>query len=406
MDSVKTKYSAEQPIRDSYLAYGRQWIDEEDIQAVVDVLKGDFLTTGPTINKFEQAVADYVGAKYAVAFSNGTAALHGACFAAGIEEGDEVITTPMTFAASANCVLYMGGIPVFADIDNKTYNINPENIEKLINDKTKAIIPVDFTGQPVEIDAILDIAKKHNLVVIEDAAHALGAIYKDKKVGSIADMTMFSFHPVKHITTGEGGIITTNNQKYYEKLLQFRSHGITRNQEKLINKNEGPWYYEMQFLGYNYRMTDFQAALGLSQLKKNDKFVELRKQYVYLYNKAFEHSKFIDPPFLNTDSDSSWHLYIIRLKLDELNADRKEIFEALITENIGVNVHYIPVHLLPYYSDLGYKKGICPNAEKLYEEIITLPLFPAMSEEDVMDVINAVIRVLDFHAKKQQKVMT
>jgi perosamine synthetase len=399
MANLKTKYRAEQPIRDSYLAYGRQWIDEEDIQAVVDVLKGDFLTTGPTINKFEQAVADYVGAKYAVAFSNGTAALHGACFAAGIQEGDEVITTPMTFAASANCVLYMGGTPVFADIDNKTYNINPKNIEKLISDKTRAIIPVDFTGQPVELDTIKDLAKKHNLVVIEDAAHALGATYKDRKVGSIADMTMFSFHPVKHITTGEGGIITTNNKKYYDKLLQFRSHGITRNQDQLINKHEGPWYYEMQFLGYNYRMTDFQAALGLSQLKKNDNFVELRKKYVDLYNMAFEENEFVETPFIDNTCDSSWHLYVIRLKLDELNADRKEIFEALISENIGVNVHYIPVHLLPYYSDLGYKKGICPNAEKLYEEIITLPLYPAMDKKDIEDVIDAVNRVIQYYSK-------
>jgi perosamine synthetase len=399
MANLKTKYRAEQPIRNSYLAYGRQWIDEEDIQSVVDVLKGDYLTTGPTINRFEQAVADYVGAKYAVAFSNGTAALHGACFAAGIQEGDEVITTPMTFAASANCVLYMGGTPVFADIDNKTYNIDPEKIEKLITDKTKAIIPVDFTGQPVELDAILDIAKKHNLVVIEDAAHALGATYKDKKVGSITDMTMFSFHPVKHITTGEGGIITTNNKKYYDKLLQFRSHGITRNQEQLINKNEGPWYYEMQFLGYNYRMTDFQAALGLSQLKKNDKFVELRKKYVELYNKAFEESEVVEVPFVGNECDSSWHLYVIRLNLEKLNADRKEIFEALISENIGVNVHYIPVHLLPYYSDLGYRKGICPNAEKLYEEIITLPLYPAMDKKDIEDVIDAVIRVIQYYSK-------
>ncbi|MBH0164043.1 UDP-4-amino-4,6-dideoxy-N-acetyl-beta-L-altrosamine transaminase [Fictibacillus sp. 7GRE50] len=399
MDNVKTKYRAEQPIRDSYLAYGRQWIDEEDIQAVVDVLKGDFLTTGPTINKFEHAVANYVGAKYAVAFSNGTAALHGACFAAGIEEGDEVITTPMTFAASANCVLYMGGTPVFADIDNKTYNINPENIEKLITEKTKAIIPVDFTGQPVELDTILNIAKKHNLVVIEDAAHALGATYRGRKIGSIADMTMFSFHPVKHITTGEGGIITTNSKNYYDKLLQFRSHGITRNQGQLINKNEGPWYYEMQFLGFNYRMTDFQAALGISQLKKNDKFVEIRTKYVDLYNKAFEQHKFIDPPHLITDSNSSWHLYVIRLKLDKLNADRKEIYEALISENIGVNVHYIPVHLLPYYSDIGYQKGICPNAEKLYEEIITLPLYPAMNQKDIEDVIEAVNKILIFYSK-------
>jgi perosamine synthetase len=399
MTNIKTKYKAEQPIRDSYLAYGRQWIDEEDIQAVVDVLKGDFLTTGPTINRFEQEVAEYVGAKYAVAFSNGTAALHGACFAASIQEGDEVITTPMTFAASANCVLYMGGTPVFADIDNKTYNISHENIKKLITDKTRAIIPVDFTGQPVELDMIMDIAKKHNLVVIEDAAHALGATYKDRKIGSIADMTMFSFHPVKHITTGEGGIITTNNKKYYDKLLQFRSHGITRNQDQLSNKNEGPWYYEMQFLGYNYRMTDFQAALGLSQLKKNDKFIELRKQYVDLYNMAFEENEFVETPYLENERDSGWHLYVIRLKLDKFNADRKEIFEALISENIGVNVHYIPVHTLPYYSQLGYKKGICPVAEKLYEEIITLPLYPAMDRKDVLDVINAVNRVIKYYSK-------
>lgn len=385
------------PFRQSYLPYGRQWIDDDDIEAVVEVLKGDYLTTGPHVSTFEQAVAQYVGAKYAVAFSNGTAALHGACFAAGISEGDEVITTPMTFAASANCVLYQGGTPVFADINEKTYNIDPNKIEEKINDKTKAIIPVDFTGQPVELDRILEIARKYNLVVIEDAAHALGATYKGRKIGSISDMTMFSFHPVKHITSGEGGIITTNNKEYYEKLLQFRSHGITRNKEKL-NEYHGPWYYEMQFLGYNYRMTDIQAALGTSQLKKIDKFVELRRKYVAMYNEAFKDMDEVITPFQHEDGQSSWHLYIIRLKLDKLTASRREIFEALQQQNIGVNVHYIPVHLQPYYQQLGYKKGICPNAEKLYEEMITLPLFPAMSEEDVNSVIEAVKRVVSFYS--------
>lgn len=375
--------------RKAYLPYGKQWVEADDIQAVIEVLKGDFLTTGPYIAKFERAVADYVGAKYAVAFSNGTAALHGACFAAGIGEGDEVITTPITFAASANCVLYQEGSPVFADIDEKTYNLDPEEVEKKITGKTKAIIPVDFTGQPVNLDAIHDIAKKHNLVVIEDAAHALGAKYKGKMVGSLSDMTMFSFHPVKHITSGEGGIITTNSKDYHDKLLMFRSHGITRDADKML-ENHGPWYYEMQFLGYNYRMTDFQAALGVSQLKKIDSFVSRRKKYVEMYNEAFKEVNQVITPFQHKDSDSSWHLYIIKLDLDALSVSRKEIFQALQAKNIGVNVHYIPVHLLPYYKEMGHKNGDYPIAEDLYERIITLPLFPAMEEQDVRDVIDAV----------------
>jgi len=386
------------PIRDSYLPYGRQWIDEEDVQSVVNVLKSDYLTTGPAVNEFEQAVAFYVGAKYAIAFSNGTAALHGACFAAGIGKDDEVITTSMTFAASSNCILYQGGKPVFADIDSRTYNIDPKKVEELITDRTKAIIPVHFTGQPVELDAIHQIAKNHNLVVIEDAAHALGATYKGNRVGSLSDMTMFSFHPVKHITSGEGGIITTNNEEYYQKLLQFRSHGITREPDKLI-ENHGPWYYEMQFLGFNYRMTDIQAALGTSQLKKIDKFVELRKKYALKYDEAFKEINEIQTPYQYQYGSSSWHLYVIRLALEKLTGSRKEIFEALLNENIGVNVHYIPVHLQPYYQQLGYQKGICPNAEKLYEEIITLPLFPAMTEEDVNDVISAVNKVINYYRK-------
>lgn len=384
------------PVREQYLPYGKQSIDEEDIQAVVNVLKGDFITTGPTINQFEEQVAAYVGAKYAVAFSSGTAALHGACFAAGISDGDEVITTPMTFAASANCILYQGGVPVFSDIDPHTYNINPESIKQKITSKTKAIIPVHFTGQPVELDKILKIARDYNLIIIEDAAHALGTTYKNRKIGSIGDMTMFSFHPVKHITTGEGGIITTNNEAYYQKLLQFRTHGITRDFNKLI-ENHGPWYYEMQTLGYNYRITDFQAALGLSQLQKLDSFISKRKQYVTMYQEELkELPEIIVPKQLNY-VNSSWHLYIIRLNLSLLKVGRREIFKALQKENIGVNVHYIPIHLQPYYQKLNYQKGICPEAEKLYEEIITLPLFPSMSKKDVNDVIQAVKKIIEFY---------
>ncbi|ANC11372.1 MULTISPECIES: UDP-4-amino-4,6-dideoxy-N-acetyl-beta-L-altrosamine transaminase [Bacillus cereus group] len=385
------------PVRETYLPYGQQQIDKYDIQAVVDVLKGDFLTTGPMVQQFEEAIAKYVGAKYAVSFSNGTAALHAACYAAGITEGDEVITTPMTFVASANCILYQGAKPVFADIDNETYNISPKSIEEKITNKTKAIIPVHFTGQPVELEAIKKIAKKNDLIIIEDAAHALGATYKNKKIGSIGDMTMFSFHPVKHITTGEGGVITTNNPLFYEKLVQFRTHGIERNPQKLL-ENHGPWYYEMQFLGYNYRITDIQAALGLSQLSKLDSFIRIRKKYVDIYSKEFSCLSEIIIPKQLPQTSSSWHLYIIRLNTKLLKCNRKEFYEALQGENIGVNVHYIPVHLQPFYQKLGYEKGICPQAENVYEEIITLPLFPKMTEADVWDVIQAVRKVLLFYS--------
>jgi perosamine synthetase len=387
-----------QPVRKEFLPYGKQWITEDDIQTVVEVLNGDYLTTGPSIAQFEKEVAEYVGAKYAVSFANGTAALHGACFATGITANDEVITTPMTFAASANCVLYQGGTPVFADISPHTYNVDPYSVQSLISKKTKAIIPVHFTGQPVDLDRILNIANDYNLVVIEDAAHALGATYKGQKIGSLSDMTMFSFHPVKHITSGEGGIITTNNEEYYEKLTQFRTHGITRDPVKL-NEDHGPWYYEMQFLGFNYRMTDIQAALGMSQLKKIDRFIDLRKKYVEMYNDAFKEMPQLTSPYQSEIGTSSWHLYIIKLKLEQLTVGRKEIFEALQKENIGVNVHYIPVHLQPYYQERGYTRGLCPEAEKLYDEIITLPLFPLMSDNDVQDVITAVEKVLNYYTK-------
>ncbi len=381
-------------MRDTYLPYGQQWLDDQDIQAVVNVLKSSHLTTGPTISKFEDAVAEYVGAKYAVAFSNGTAALHGACFAAGIVEGNEVITSPITFAASANCVRYVGGTVVFADIKEDTYNIDPLEIEKNITPNTKAIIPVHFTGQPVQLDKIHAIAKKYKLIVIEDAAHALGAKYKGQKIGALSDMTMFSFHPVKHVTTGEGGVITTNNYFYYKKLLQFRSHGITRDTEKII-KNDGPWYYDMQFLGYNYRMTDIQAALGISQMEKLDRFVARRCEIAQMYDKAFKDSELLITPQPLKGCFSSWHLYVIQLNLEKLNATRREIFDSLVAQNIGVNVHYIPVHTLSYYKELGYKEGSMPKAEALYKAMITLPLFPKMTDSDVYDVVVAVLSELE-----------
>lgn len=383
-----------QPVRDTFLSYGQQWIDEEDIKMVVDTLKSPFITQGPKIEQFERNVAEYVGAKYAVAFSNGTAALHGACFAAGVGKDDEVITSPITFAASSNCVLYCGGRPVFVDIDKNTYNINPAEIKAAITTKTKAIIPVDFTGQPVDIDAIKEIANEHNLVIIEDAAHSLGASYKGQKVGTLADMTMFSFHPVKHVTTAEGGIIVTNSGEYAEKLRLFRSHGITSSH---LSRDEGPWYYEMVELGYNYRMTDLHAALGISQMNRLASFIERRRSIVSLYNQTFSKLDGVQVPYQLDRTSSSWHLYMLQLDLKKFKVSRREIFEALRAENIGVHVHYLPVYLHPYYQNLGYKKGICPIAEAWYESALTIPLFPKMTEEDVQSVIEGVIKVLKFY---------
>ena len=387
------------PVRDTFLPYGQQWIDDEDINEVIKVLKGDYLTTGPKISEFENRIAQYVGSKYAVAVSNGTAALHAACFAAGIKKGDEVITTPLTFAASANCILYQGGKPVFADIDFDTYNIDPNEIEKNITEKTKAIIPVDFTGQPVDMDKIKDIAKKYGLIVVEDSAHALGAEYKGNKVGSLSDITTFSFHPVKHITTGEGGMITTNDDKLYNKLKLFRTHGITRDITSLVNKNEGPWYYEQLELGYNYRITDIQCALGISQLNKLDKFLKKRQKIAQKYNSYLKNIDGVILPYQATYAKSSWHLYVIQLELEKFKVGRKTIFEALRVENIGVNVHYIPVYYHPYYQKLGYKKGLCPNAERLYERILTLPLYPKMNEKDIEDVVTALEKVLNYYRR-------
>lgn len=365
------------------IPYGKQTIEQDDIQAVVDVLKSDFLTTGPKIAEFEQTVADYVGAKYAVAISNGTSALHAACFAAGIGPGDEVITTPLTFAASANCVLYCGGTPVFADVDPKTYNIDPEDIRRKITDRTKAIIAVHLAGQPCDMDAIHSIAREHGLIVIEDGAHALGSVYKGKKVGSMSDMTTFSFHPVKPITTGEGGMIVTDNEDFYKKMVLFRSHGITRD-DSMMTRNDGPWFYQQFDLGYNYRITDIQCALGCSQMKKLDRFLARRKEIVARYNEAFADCDNIITPYQLSDTESGWHLYIVQVK----NCDRRKVFENMREKGIGVNVHYIPVYMHPYYQEHGYENVHCANAEEIYSHIISLPLYPGLTSEQQDYVID------------------
>lgn len=372
------------------IPYGRQTIEEDDIQAVVDVLRSDYLTTGPTVAAFEKLVADYVGAKYAVAISNGTSALHAACFAAGIGEGDEVITTPLTFAASANCVFYCGGTPVFADVDTRTYNIDPEDIKRKITDKTKAIIAVHLAGQPCDMDAIHQIAREHHLLVIEDGAHALGSVYKGKKVGTLSDMTTFSFHPVKPITTGEGGMIVTDDEEFYKRMILFRSHGITRD-ESIMTRNEGPWFYQQMELGYNYRITDVQCALGCSQMKKLDRFLARRRELAVRYNRSFEGCKNIVTPYQMPETESGWHLYIIQV----LNCERKEVFKALRREGIGVNVHYIPIYYHPYYQQHGYQDIHCENAEEIYSRIISLPIYPGLTEEQQDEVIQKVKAVIE-----------
>lgn len=373
-----------------YIPYGRQNINEDDINAVVEVLKSDFLTTGPKIAEFEEKFADYVGAKYAVAVSNGTAALHIACLAAGLKEGDEVITTPITFAASANCALYCGAKPVFADIDSVTYNIDYREIEKHITSRTKAIIPVHYTGQPCDMDEIHKIAGKYNLLVIEDAAHAVGAEYKGRKIGALSDMTEFSFHPVKHITCGEGGIVTTNNEQLYEKLKLYRTHGITRNAGEM-SRQDGPWYYEQIDLGFNYRITDFQAALGISQLSRVDLFLKRRREIAVRYDEAFENVPGITIPSQMEGTRSAYHLYVI--KVDK--KIRRELFEYLRACNIGVNVHYIPVYTFPYYREHGYMNVKCANAEEFYSSIISLPIYYDLTDAEQEYVIDKIISFLD-----------
>lgn len=388
------------PVRSGKIFYGRQWIDEDDIQAAADVLRSDFITCGPKVEEMERTLENYTGAKHAVAVSNGTAALHCACIAAGVGPGDEVITTPLTFAASANCALYCGAKPVFADINPETYNIDPESIRSHITKNTKAVVAVDFTGQAVEIEKIREICDEFNLIFIEDAAHSIATKYNGKQVGSLADITTFSFHPVKTITAGEGGACLTNDDELYKKLVLAHTHGITHDESLMEGApHEGPWYYEQISLGYNYRITDFQAALIVSQMKKLGKFCARRKEIVNRYNEAFSNIPEIIVQKEIEESDTCRHLYIIRLDLNKLKCSRREFFDALSAENVQPQIHYVPVYWFPYYERLGYKKGLCPNAEEVYKGIISLPLYPKMTDQDVKDVIHAVKKVVDNYRK-------
>lgn len=388
------------PVRAGKIYYGRQWIDEDDIEAVADTLRSDFITCGPKVDEFESELAAYTTAKYAVAVSNGTAALHCACMAAGIGPGDEVITTPLTFAASANCVLYCGARPVFADVDPDTYNIDPESIRAHITPKTKAIVAVDFTGQAVKHKEIRALCDEFHLIFIEDAAHAIATKYDGKPVGSLADMTCFSFHPVKTITGGEGGAVTTNSEEYYKKLMLVRTHGITHDEGEMEGApHEGPWYYEQIMLGYNYRLTDFQAALITSQMKKLDKFAARRKEITKAYNEAFAKIPEIILQKEIPESDTCRHLYIIRLDLDKLSCTRKEFFDAMSAENVQCQIHYVPVYWFPYYQHLGYERGLCPIAEEVYKGILSIPLYPKMSDQDVKDVIHVIWKLAKYFGK-------
>lgn len=381
------------PVRSKLLPYGRQSVEEDDIQAVVETLRSDWLTTGPKVGKFEEAFAAWVGAQYAISFSSGTAALHGAAFAAGISAGDEAITSPLTFAATSNCVLYQGGRPVFVDVLADTLNIDPERIASVVASSTKALIPVDYAGHPADLDAVLEIAERNGLVVIEDACHALGAEYRRRRVGSIAHMTVFSFHPVKHLTTGEGGMVTTNDARLADRLRRFRNHGISS--EARDRQREGQWYYEMVLLGFNYRLSDIACALGLSQMKKLDANLARRRKIAEQYSVALRHLPGIVLPTIRHDVSHAWHLYPIRLDLAQVSAGRDEIFRALRAENIGVNVHYVPVHLHPYYGErFGYRGGEFPIAESAYQALITLPLFHGMTNCDVDDVVRATEKVI------------
>lgn len=386
------------PVRSTPISYGRHYIDDDDIAAVAATLR-ETLTCGPKIDELEQKLCEITGAKYAVVVSNGTAALHIAAMAAGIGQGDEVIVSPITFAASANCVLYCGGTPVFADINPKTYNIDPASIRAHITEKTKAVVAVDFTGQAVELDEIRAICKEHNLILIEDAAHSIGTRYNGQPVGSIADMTTFSFHPVKTVTAGEGGAVMTNDEALYRKLRLYRSHGITRDREEMVHPTDAGWYNEQVTLGYNYRMTDIQAALLLSQLNKLDAFSRRRKEIVAMYNEAFAEIPQIKVQEEIIKSDTTRHLYILRLDLSKLYCDRRQFFDALKAENIYSQVHYLPVYWHSHYEKLGYKHGLCPEAESYYMESMSLPLYYSMTNQDVADVVCAVKKLIAYYAK-------
>jgi len=385
------------PVRNALLPYGRQSIDEEDIQAVIDVLRSDWLTTGPKVEEFEEAFAAHAGARHAVSFSSGTAALHAAAFAAGIGPGDEAITSPLTFAATANCILYQRGVPVFADVRPDTLNLDPERVAAQITSRTRALLPVDYAGHPADLTAMLELADRHGLIVIEDGCHALGAKYRGRSVGSISHMTVFSFHPVKHITAGEGGMVTTNHAEFAATMRKFRNHGISSDARQ--RQREGQWHYEMVLLGFNYRLTDIACALGSQQLTKLNANLLRRREIAAQYTRAFSDLPGVVVPYVESDCQPAWHLYPVRLDRARLGCERGEAFRALRAENIGVNVHYVPVHLHPYYREhFGYEGGEFPVAETAYQCLLSLPMFHGMTGEDVDDVIRAGEKVLSHYA--------
>lgn len=376
-------------VRTSFLPYGRQQIDDDDVAAVVEVLRSDWLTTGPKVDEFERAFAECVGAEHAVAVSNGTAALHCAAYAAGIGTGDEVIVSPMTFAASANCVLYQGGTPVFADVEPGTLLLDPEQVAAKVTARTKAIVAVDYAGQPCDYDALRAVADRHGLVLIADACHAVGGSYRGRSVGTLADLSTFSFHPVKHMTTGEGGAITTNDAALADRMRVFRNHGITTDHRQ--RAHSGAFFYEMVDLGWNYRITDVQCALGISQIPKLQGWVRRRQEVARRYDQALAEVPFVEPLATVSETEHAYHLYVVRFDLEALGMTRAEIFARLRAANIGANVHYIPVHLHPYYRErLGTGPGLCPVAEAAYERIVTLPMFPQMSDADVDYVVETI----------------
>ncbi len=375
-----------------FIPYGRQSIDEDDISEVVKVLKSDFITQGPKIQEFENRLADYCGSRYAVVLSSGTAALHAAYVALGLKEGEEIITSPVTFVATANAALYLGARPVFVDVESCTANIDVSLIEKAITTKTKIIVPVHYAGHPVNLEKLHDVAREYGLFMVEDASHALGSRYARGKTGNCrySDITVFSFHPLKHITTAEGGAVLTNNKELYRKALLFRSHGISK--DRFVNEPEGLWYHEMQMMGYNYRMSDVQAALGISQIKKLDAFIERRRNIVDTYNSVFKDNPYFDIPVEKWYAYSSYHLYPVRLK-DRYRDKKRMIFSRLREKGLGVQVHYIPVYMQPYYQGLGYKANICPVAEDFYEREISIPVYPSMTDDDISFVIEKVLEV-------------
>lgn len=394
------------------IPYGRQWIDENDVQNVIDVLHSAWLTQGPIIEEFENALSEYCGVKYAVAVNSGTSALHIACLVSGVKDGDEVITSPISFVASANCAIYCGARPVFADIGLETYNISPEEIEKKITPLTKALIPVHFAGQSCDMERIHEIVKdsernfNHKIFIIEDACHALGAIYKGKKVGACtySDMSVMSFHPVKHITTGEGGVVLTNGETLYKKLRRLRSHGITNTPGEFVYNSlayqdtgtndqplKKPWYYEQVDLGYNYRITDIQCALGLSQFKKLGNFCKRRREIVNRYNEAFCDMESIKIPFESEDCNSNFHLYVLLFDFDRIGIGRSQFMIELRNRGVQTQVHYIPVYTQPYFQNkFATRWGDCPNAEKYYQQCLSIPLHPSMTDQDVTKVIEEI----------------